>query len=164
MENSTIKDNKVIEKEVFQSESQERIHKNVGKEDFLLNQIDEFRENFVQHVARYRDQFPDVRSGGFSLSTVSSARGFQDCHKQRNCVWVLASEFDQELLKHGLDASPSTLKELHNRGIIEHFGDRFKKIYRNGKISPTCYCFYPDSGTIAPPKTRKTKPKSPLHR
>lgn len=124
-----------------------------------IDKIDEFRENFVQHIARYRDSFPDVRSGGLDLSTVSSARGFQDRHKQRNCVWVLASEFDQELFKHGLDASPSTLKELHNRGIIEHFGDRYKKIYRTGKIAPTCYCFYQDSGNIAPPKSKNKKNK-----
>jgi hypothetical protein len=74
-------------------------------------------------------------------------------------VWVLASEFDQELLKHGLDASPNTLKELHNRGIIEHFNDRYKKIYRTGKIAPTCYCFYQDSANPAPAKAKNKKNK-----
>lgn len=124
-----------------------------------IDKIDEFRENFIQHIARHRDSFPEVVHSGFNLSAKISVRGFQDHYKQRNCVWVLASEFNEQLLNHGLDSSPNTLKELHSRGIIEHFGDRYKKIYRTGKIEPVCYCFYQDSANPAPPKPKNKKNK-----
>ena len=119
-----------------------------------IDKIDAFKESFVQHIAAYRKVFPEVYHTGFDSSAKSSARGFQDKLKGRSCVWVLAEEFEDQLLKHGLDASPSTLKELHNRGIIEHFKDRYRKVYKTGNISPSCYCFYPQTYGVLPTKNK----------
>ena len=127
-----------------------------------IDKVDEFYESFVQYITRHRNEFPQVNRAGFNISTQTNAKGFQDKHKNRNCVWVLATEFEAQLLKHGLDASPNVLKELHRRNIIERFGDRYRKSYRSGKLEPTCFCFYLDSAPadIAPKSKKKSKKKS----
>ena len=123
-----------------------------------VDKIEEFRDAFVQYISKYRKEFPEVCSTGFDTSALCNAKGFVDRYKERSCVWVLASEFEAQLLQHGLDASPNVLRELHRRQIIERFGDRFKKNYKTGKIKPLCICFYPDSEP-APPKKTKHNPK-----
>ena len=127
-----------------------------------IDKIEEFRDAFVQYITRYRNEFPEVPQTGFDISSKSNAKGFVATYKDRRCVWVLVSEFETQLLKHGLDASPNVLKELHNRKIIERFGDRYRKSYKSGKLEPTCFCFYLDSAPadIAPKSKKKSKKKS----
>lgn len=122
-----------------------------------IDKVDEFYESFVQYITRHRNEFPQVNRAGFNISTQTNAKGFQDKHKNRNCVWVLATEFEAQLIKHGLDASPNVLRELHHRNIIEYFGDRFKKNYRTGTIKPLCFCFYPDATSPPPASVKKKK-------
>ena len=124
-----------------------------------VDKIDEFYEAFIQHIAKHRNEFPQVCHTGFDSSTQSNAKGFQDKYKGRNCVWVLASEFETQLSKHGLDTSPNVLRELHRRNIIERIGDRFKKNYKTGNIRPLCICFYPDTEPLPPPAKNKKKSK-----
>ncbi len=124
-----------------------------------IDKIDEFREALVQHIARHRNEFPAVNRTGFDSSSQSNAKGFQDRWKGRNCVWILANEFEMQLLKHGLDASPNVLHELHRRKMIEHFGDRFRKNYKTGAIKPLCFCFYPDTEPPPPASAKKKKSK-----
>ena len=124
-----------------------------------IDKIDEFCDSFVQTITLNRNAFPEVAGSGFDISAKCSARGFQARNNQKNCVWVLAEEFEKELLKHGLETSRSTLKELNNRGMIEHFGDRYKKAFKTGRISPLCYCFYQDSANISPPNPKNKKNK-----
>ena len=125
-----------------------------------VDKIDEFREAFIQYITRYRNEFPQVMHTGLDISSQSNAKGFQDRYKDQNCVWVLASEFENQLHKHGLDSSPNILRELHRRNIIERFGDRYRKNYKTGKIQPSCICFYPDTmHTDSKPKNKKTNKK-----
>lgn len=124
-----------------------------------VDKIDEFYEAFIQHIARHRNEFPQVCHTGFDISSKSNAKGFQDRLKGRNCVWVLEDEFENQLIKHGLDASPNVLHELHRRDIIGYFGDRFRKNYKTGTIKPKCFCFFPDKevSPSAPVKKKKSK-------
>ena len=124
-----------------------------------VDKIEEFRDAFVQYISKFRKEFPEVCNTGFDTSALCNAKGFVDRYKDRSCVWVLASEFEAQLLQHGLDASPNVLRELHRRQIIERFGDRFKKTYKTGKIKPLCICFYPDSDPAPPKKTKHTTKK-----
>ena len=127
-----------------------------------IDKIDEFYDALVQYITRFRNDFPDVKKTGFDISSQNNAKGFVTTNKDKRCVWILASEFEAQLLKHGLDASPNVLKELHRRNIIERFGDRYRKSYRSGKLEPTCFCFYLDSAPadIAPKSKKKSKKKS----
>jgi hypothetical protein len=79
-------------------------------------------------------------------------------------VWVLASEFEKQLHKHGLEASANILRELHRRNIIERFCDRYRKNYKTGKIQPSCFCFYPNNTPLdsKPKNKKKTKKSSQL--
>ena len=125
-----------------------------------VDKIEEFREAFVQYITRFRNEFPQVMHTGFDSSSQSNAKGFQDRYKNHNCVWVLASEFEAQLSKYGLDTSPNILRELHRRNIIERFGDRYRKNYKTGKIQPSCFCFYPDAIlTDSEPKNKKKRTK-----
>ena len=123
------------------------------------DKIDDFYEAFVQHVIHHRNEYPSVRHTGIDSSAFSKAKGFQDQLKGRNCIWVLADQFERQLLQHGLDASPNVLHELHRRKMIEYFGDRFRKNYKTGNIKPLCFCFYPDA--LSPQPTAKKKPRKP---
>lgn len=127
-----------------------------------IDKLDEFYDALVQYITRFRNDFPDVKKTGFDISSQNNAKGFVTTNKDKRCVWILASEFEAQLLKHGLDASPNVLKELHRRNIIERFGDRYRKSYRSGKLEPTCFCFYLDSAPadIAPKSKKKSKKKS----
>lgn len=126
-----------------------------------VDKIDEFRDAMIQYITRCRNEFPEVRQTGFDSSSQGNAKGFQDKYKNRNCVWVLASEFEKQLHKHGLDASPNILRELHRRNIIERFGDRYRKNYKTGKIQPSCFCFYPNNMPLdSKPKNKKITKKS----
>lgn len=124
-----------------------------------VDKIDEFYEAFIQHIAKHRNEFPQVCHTGFDISGQSKAKGFQDKLKGRNCVWVLEEEFENQLLKHGLDASPNVLRELHRRNMIGYFGDRFRKNYKTGTIKPLCFCFFPDKEPAPPNPTKKKKSK-----
>lgn len=88
-----------------------------------VDKIEEFYEAFIQHIARHRNEFPQVCHAGLDISSQIKAKGFQDRLKGRNCVWVLEAVFEDQLLKHGLDASPNVLHELHRRNMIGYFGD-----------------------------------------
>ena len=123
-----------------------------------VDKIEEFYEAFIQHIARHRNEFPQVCHAGLDISSQIKAKGFQDRLKGRNCVWVLEEVFEDQLLKHGLDASPNVLHELHRRNMIGYFGDRFRKNYRTGTIKPLCFCFFPDQEP-APPTNKKKKSK-----
>lgn len=118
-----------------------------------VDKIDEFYEDFTQYITLHRNEFPTVTHSRWDSSTQSSAQGFQDHFKGRNCIWVLAEVFEKQLRKHGLGSSPNVLRELYRRNIIEHFGDRFKKNYKTGQLSPLCVCFYPN---LAPPPSHRT--------
>jgi hypothetical protein len=120
-----------------------------------VDKIDEFVEAFTQYLARYRNDFPAVAGSRYSAGGHTSAKGYQDTYNNRNCVWVLAEVFEEELLKRGLDASGATLHEIHRRGFLEHFKDRFRKPYKVGKLQPACYCFYPDNSPTTPLKQKK---------
>lgn len=124
-----------------------------------VDKIAEFYEAFIQHIAKHRNEFPQVCHTGFDISSQSKAKGFQDRLKGRNCVWVLEEEFENQLLKHGLDTSPNVLRELHRRDIIGYFGDRFRKNYKTGTIKPLCFCFFPDKEPVPPNLTKKKKSK-----
>jgi hypothetical protein len=110
-----------------------------------VDKIEEFFEDLVQHIVTHRNEFPMVTTARCDMSAHVNARGFQTSLNGKDCVWILASEFEHELHKHGLDPSGATLKELSRRGMIHHFGDRFRKKFQTGKLSPSCYCFFPNA-------------------
>ena len=127
-----------------------------------VDRIEEFFEDLVQHVVTHRNEFPLVTTARCDMSAHVNARGFQTSLNGKDCVWILASEFERELLKHGLDASGATLRELNRRGIIHHFGDRFRKNFQTGKLNPICYCFFPNAmaENSSADHTSKAKPQS----
>ena len=125
-----------------------------------VDKIDEFVEGFVQYIARHRNEFPSVDSSGRDGSGFFSAKGFQSRYAQKTCVWVLADDFEKQLRVYGLDASAATMRELHSRGHIAKFNDRYRKKYKTGHIEPLCICFFPpnqntDNSVI--PKSKKSK-------
>lgn len=124
-----------------------------------VDKIDEFYEAFLQYIARHRNEFQQVKHAGFDCSAQCNAKGFQDRLHGRNCVWVLEEVFEDQLLKHGLDASTNVLRELHKRDIIGYFGDRFRKNYKTGTIKPRCFCFFPDKESAPANLTKKKKNK-----
>ena len=108
-----------------------------------VDKIDEFVEGFVQYIARHRNEFPSVDSSGYDASRFFSAKGYQSRYAQKPCIWILADDFEKQLSIYGLDASAPTMRELHRRGHIAKFNDRYKKKYKTGQIEPLCVCFYP---------------------
>ena len=73
-------------------------------------------------------------------------------------VWVSPLALDK-MLKNGGILDSITLKDLHSRGLVKYFGDRYLKQTLLGKAKVSCYCFLARRLDSTPPKNTKKKTK-----
>lgn len=141
---------------------------------FLLLQV--HQENIIFHFAEHvyhalQEQILDNWIHFPSHQSVRDATGEwgagmwgeRDTHGNSPCVWIGDNRFSDFLKKAGVNDQSAILKELHAKGWLVKFGDRYKKNHRLGNCELKCYCLLlPKKVTVTSNVAKKTTSSSQL--
>lgn len=124
-----------------------------------IDKIDECYRKLKEYVVQNSSLFPpeSTKSFGSKLLGNPSCNGVISTRNYKPCVWMLNTVFEKILHENGLDASRAVLKELCARGMIEHFGDRYRKLHNINGIDVLCVCVFLTANVSSHPKKQVKK-------
>lgn len=114
-------------------------------------------DHIKRQVTDNWSRFPKEEEAKFA----TSLWGVRSTHQYRSCVWITAEHFQAFLDAAGEHNTKTTLPQLHQRGYVAKFGDRYKRSHTVGSIDTLCYCLLLQPASAPTPKA-KTKPRPNL--
>ena len=92
----------------------------------------------------------------------TSLWGVRSTHQYCSCVWITAEHFQNFLDVAGEHNAKTVLPQLHQRGYVAKFGDRYKRSHTVGSVDTLCYCLLLQPASASTSKSKpKPKPKLP---